>query len=174
MTRRTPDIHESSVPTTSPSPTLPTLNYRCAPQHHPHTVKQAWPLTFFFWIGSLSSALFILSFHAILFDPASGHVGVTRFLVVLGQSTLVASFSSGMFALAITGKIFHSRRRLIPHPMAAAFAQGASVPALIGICILVSAFSNASPIQLVLLLAVFGLATIYPILSAHWLGDRAE
>ena len=142
-----------------------------SPRPHRNTVKKAWPLTFAFWTGALSTGFLILFFHTLV---TTSDITATRFLVILGQSTLAGSFSTCMFALAISGRIFRSRRQLIRRPMSTAFVLGASVPALTTICILLAAVSNFAPKQFVVLLLVFGLATIYPMLAAQWLGGHVE
>jgi len=162
---------QPSIPDTPPSPALPTLDYLRAPRPHLNTVKKAWPLTLAFWSGELSAGFLILVFHALV---TAANFDATRFLVILGQSTLAASFSACMFALAISGKIFRSRRQLIRRPMATAFVLGASVPTLMATCIILAAVSNVATMQFVVLLLVFGLATIYPMLSAQWLGGHVE
>jgi hypothetical protein len=164
MTSHDPHTPQPSIPDTPPHPTLPTLDYLPSPRPHPHTVKKAWPLTLAFWTGALSAGFLILLFHPL---AVVGSIDVTRFLVILSQSTAVASFSACMFALAISGKIFRSRRQLIRRPIVTAFVLGA-------ICVFVAVVSNSSPLQFVLPILVFGLATIYPMLSAQWLGGHVE
>ena len=171
MTSHDPHPAQPSIPDTPPHPAPPTLDYLPSPRPHPNTVKKAWPLTFAFWTGALSAGFLILLFHAFV---TVGNISATRFLVILGQSTLAGSFSSCMFALAISGRIFRSRRQLIRRPIATAFVLGASVPALTTICMLIAAVSNFALMQFVVLLLVFGLATIYPMLSAQWLGGHVE
>ena len=176
-----PDHNVAQTPADAPSPaSVPaepktTLDYSSLPSRrtHANAVKNAWPITFMFWAGALSAGCSLLLLHDLITTTAAG-LDFVQFLVAVGQSMLVASFSSGMFALSINGKIFHSHRELIRRPFTIAFVLGASVPALIGVCLLTSAISNFPPLQLLLLLLLFALATIYPMMTALWLGDRVE
>lgn len=168
---QTPD----PVPPSAPSPQVnATLDYSNLPARrtHANAVRNAWPLTIVFWSGALSGGFLILLLHASLTEVTAPYPNLL--LVAVGQSTLVASFCSCMFALAINGKIFRSHRDLIRRPLVVAFVLGSSVPCLMAVCLLTGNIINFPPLQLLMVMLLFTLGTIYPLMTALWLGDHVE
>jgi len=167
---------DAPVRAAHPVHTAATLNYSNLPSRppHVHAVRHPWLLALMFWAGAISACFFILSLDALIATPKFAGAGFTRFLVLVGQSTLIASFTSFMFVLAITGKVFRSHRQLIRYPLIVAFVIGAAGPGFMAICVVTLWILRFSPINLLTVLMLFGLATIYPMFMAHWLGHRVE